>query len=125
VKKLKKRTNNMKDFYKKLRNGEIKINDKTQLTDNEWLAFAVYYEFTRFVDWQNMAYHLEQTIEDEKDSCARIICFYANHFCPNKQNEEKKFTIENPKTIELIKQYASDYQDFDIELDDDLNEKTE
>ena len=58
----------MKDFYKKLRNGEIKINDKTQLTDNEWLAFAVYYEFTRFVDWQNMAYHLEQTIEDEKDS---------------------------------------------------------
>lgn len=116
----------MKDFYKKLRNGEIKINDKTQLTDNEWLAFAVYYEFTRFVDWQNMAYHLEQTIEDEKDSCARIICFYANHFCPNKQNEEKKFTIENPETIELIKQYASDYQDFDIELDDeDSNEKTE
>lgn len=116
----------MKDFYKKLRNGEIKINDKTQFTDNEWLAFAVYYEFTRFVDWQNMAYHLEQTIEDEKDSCARIICFYANHFCPNKQNEEKKFTIENPKTIELIKQYASDYQDFDIELDDeDSNEKTE
>lgn len=116
----------MKDFYKKLRNGEIKIDDKTQLTDNEWLAFAVYYEFTRFVDWQNMAYHLAQTIEDEKDSCARIICFYANHFYPNKQNEEKKFTIESPKTIELIKQYASDYQDFDIELDDeDLNEKTE
>ena len=112
----------MKDFYKKLRNCEIKIDDKTQLTDNEWLAFAVYYEFTRFVDWQNMAYHLEQTIEDGKDSCARIICFYANHFCPNKQNEEKKFTIENPKTRELIKQYASDYQDFDIELD---NEKTE
>jgi hypothetical protein len=70
-----------------------------------------------------MAYHLEQTIEDKKDSCASLICFYANHFCPNKQNEEKKFTIENPKTIELIKQYASDYQDFDIELDDDLNEK--
>ena len=116
----------MKDFYKKLHNGEIKINDKTQLTDNEWLAFAVYYEFTRFVDWQNMAYHLEQTINDEEGSCARIICFYANHFCPNKQNEEKKFTIENPKTIDLIKQYASDYQDFDIELDDeDLNEKTE
>lgn len=115
----------MKDFYKKLRKGEIKIDDKTQLTDNEWLAFAVYYEFTRFVDWQNMAYYLEQTIEDKKDSCARIICFYANHFCPNKQNEEKKFTIENPKTMELIKQYASDYQDFDIELDDDLNEKTE
>lgn len=106
----------MKDFYKKLRNGEIKINDKTQLTDNEWLAFAVYYEFTRFVDWQNMAYHLEQTIDDKEDSCARIICFYTNHFYPNKQNKEKKFTIESPKTIELIKQYASDYQDFDIEL---------
>ena len=116
----------MLEFYKKLHNGEIKIGENTQLTDNEWLAFAVYYEFCRFVDWQNMAYHLEQTIEDEKDSCARIICFYANHFCPNKQNEEKKFTIESPKTIELIKQYASDYQDFDIELDDeDLNEKTE
>ena len=116
----------MKDFYKKLRKGEIKIDDKTQLTDNEWLAFAVYYEFTRFVDWQNMAYHLEQTINDEKDSCARIICFYANHFCPNKQNEEKKFTLESSETRELIKQYASDYQDFDIELDDDdLNEKTE
>ena len=122
----------MKDFYKKLRKGEIKIDDKTQLTDNEWLAFAVYYEFTRFVDWQNMAYHLEQTIEEGKDSCARIICFYANHFynSPNKQNEEtnkeKKFTLESSKTRELIKQYASDYQDFDIELDDeDLNEKTE
>lgn len=115
----------MKDFYKKLHNGEIKIDDKTQLTDNEQLAFAVYYEFSRFVDWQNMAYHLGQTIEGEEGGCARIICFYANHFCPNKQNEEKKFTIENPKTIELIKQYASDYQDFDIELDDDLNEKTE
>ena len=116
----------MKEFYKKLHNGEIKIGENTQLTDNEWLAFAVYYEFTRFVDWQNMAYHLEQTIDDGKDSCARIICFYANHFCPNKQNEEKKFTIENPKTIELIKQYAKDYQDFDIELDyEDLNEKKE
>ena len=39
------------------------------------------------------------------------------------KTKRKKFTIENPKTIELIKQYASDYQDFDIELDDDLNEK--
>lgn len=122
----------MKDFYKKLRNGEIKINDKTQLTDNEWLAFAVYYKFTRFVDWQNMVYHLEQTIDGEDDGCAASICFYANHFynSPNKQNEEtnkeKKFTLKNSKIKELIKQYAKDYQDFDIELDDeDLNEKTE
>lgn len=115
----------MKDFYKKLRNGEIKINNKTQLTDNELLAFAVYYKFTRFVDWQNMAYHLWQTINEEDDSCAGSICFYANYFYNkvHKQNEEinkeKKFTLESSKTRELIKQYASDYVDFDIELDDE------
>lgn len=122
----------MKDFYKKLHNGEIKINDKTQLTDNEWLAFAVYYEFCRFVDWQNMAYHLEQTIEGEEGGCSRIICFYANYFYDkaHKQNDDtnkkKKFTLKSSKTREFIKQYASDYLDFDIELDyEDLNEKTE
>jgi hypothetical protein len=122
----------MLEFYKKLHNGEIKIGENTQLTDNEWLAFAVYYEFSRFVDWQNMAYHLEQTINGEDGGCARIICFYANHFynSPNKQNEEtnkkKKFTLKSPKTRELIRQYACDYLDFDIELDyEDLNEKTE
>ena len=115
----------MKDFYKKLHNGEIKIDDKTQLTDNEWLAFAVYYEFSRFVDWQNMVYHLDQTIEGEEGGCARIICFYANWFYDkvHKQNDDtnkkKKFSLKSSKTRELIKQYASDYQDFDISLDDE------
>ena len=68
----------MLEFYKKLHNGEIKIGENTQLTDNEWLAFAVYYQFCRFVDWQNMAYHLNQTIDGESGGCSRIICFYAN-----------------------------------------------
>lgn len=110
----------MKDFYKKLYNGEIKIDDKTQLTDNEWLAFAVYYKFTRFVDWQNMAYYLWQTIEGGDDDCAGSICFYANHFYNriNKgTNKEKKFTLESSETRKLIKQYANDYCDFDVELD--------
>lgn len=121
----------MKDFYKKLHNGEIKIDDKTQLTDNEWLAFAVYYKFTGFVDWQNMAYYLGRTIYGEDNASAGAICFYANWFYnkAHKQNDDtnkkKKFTLKSSKTRELIKQYAKDYLDFDIELDDDLNEKTE
>ena len=89
----------MKVFYKKLHNGEIKIGKNTQLTDNEWLAFAVYYEFSRFVDWQNMAYHLDQTIEGEEGGCSRIICFYANYFYDkaHQQNDDtnKKKTIKN------------------------------
>lgn len=114
----------MKEFYKKLHNGEIKIDDNTQLTDNEWLAFAVYYKFTRFVDWQNMAYRLWQTINGEDDGCAGSICFYANCFYNkvHKQNDDtnkkKKFSLKSSKTSELIKQYASDYKDFDIELDE-------
>jgi hypothetical protein len=122
----------MKDFYKKLHNGEIKIDDKTQLTDNEWLGFAVYYNFTHYFDRQNMAYHLVQTIDSEEGGCARIICFYANWFYnkAHKQNDDtnkkKKFTLKSSKTRELIKQYARDYLDFDIELDyEDVNEKTE
>lgn len=121
----------MKDFYKKLHNGEIKIGENTQLTDNEWLAFAVYYEFCRFVDWQNMDYHIWQTIEGGNDGCARIICFYANYFYDkaHKQNDDtnkkKKFTLKSSKTRKLIKQYASDYFDFDMELySKALNEKT-
>lgn len=113
----------MLEFYKKLHNGEIKIGKNIQLTDNEWLAFAVYYEFCRFVDWQNMAYHLEQTIEGEEGGCSRIICFYANWFYDKahnqdpKTNKKKKFTLKSSKTRKLIKQYASDYLDFDIYLD--------
>lgn len=122
----------MKEFYKKLHNGEITIGKNTQLTDNEWLAFAVYYEFCRFVDWQNMVYHLNQTIEGEEGSCSRIIIFYANWFYDKAHeqnddtNKKKKFTLKSSRTRKLIKQYASDYLDFDIELDyEDLNEKTE
>lgn len=113
----------MKNFYKKLYNGEIKVDENTQLTDNEWLAFAVFYKFTRFVDWQNMAYYLWQTIEGGDDDCAGNICFYANYFYNsiNKQNKEtnneKKFTLESSETRKLIKQYASDYCDFDVDLD--------
>lgn len=111
----------MKEFYKKLHNGEIKIGENTQLTDNEWLAFAVYYEFYRFVDWQNMMYYLWQTMENEEDSCARTICVYANYFYDkaHKQNDDtnkkKKFTLKSSKTRELIKQYANDYCDFEGE----------
>lgn len=118
----------MKDFYKKLYNGEIKINDKTQFTDNEWLAFAVYYEFTRYVDWQNMVYHLNQTIDGEEGGCSRIICFYANYFYNkahkqnNDTNKKKKFSLKSSKIRELIKQYAGDYLSFDIELDCDSKE---
>lgn len=110
----------MVEFYKKIYNGEIKIDENTQLTDNEWLAFAVYYEFSRFVDWQNMVYHLDQTIKCEEGGCARIVCFYANWFYNkvHKQNDDvnkkKKFSLKSSKTRELIKQYASDYLDFDI-----------
>ena len=113
----------MKDFYKKLYNGEVKIDENTQLTDKEWLAFAVFYKFTRFVDWQNMAYYLWQTINEDDDSCASIICVYANYFYNkahkqnNDTNKEKKFTLESLETRELIKQYANDYCDFDVELD--------
>lgn len=113
----------MLEFYKKLHNGEIKIGENTQLTDNEWLAFAVYYEFTRFVDWQNMVYHLDQTIDGESGGCSRIICFYANYFYDkaHKQNDDtnkkKKFTLKSSKTRKLIKQYASDFLNFDIYLD--------
>ena len=110
----------MVEFYKKIYNGKIKIDENTQLTDNEWLAFAVYYEFIRFVDWQNMVYYLDQTIEGENCGCSRIICFYANYFYDkaHKQNDntnkKKKFSLKSSKTRELIKQYASDYLDFDI-----------
>ena len=113
----------MLEFYKKLHNGEIKIGENTQLTDNEWLAFAVYYEFCRFVDWQNMTYHLNQTIDGEEGGCSRIICFYANYFYDKAHkdsddtNKKKKFTLKSSKTRKLIKQYASDYLDFDINLD--------
>lgn len=115
----------MKVFYKKLYNGEIKIDENTQLTDNEWLAFGVYYKFTGFVDWQNMVYYLHQTIDGEDDGCARTICFYANYFYDkvhkqnNDTNKKKKFTLKSSKTRELIKQYASDYLDFDINLDNE------
>jgi hypothetical protein len=113
----------MKEFYEKLHNGEIEINENTQLTDDEWLAFAVYYKFTRFVDWQNMAYYLWQTINEDDDSCAGTICFYANYFYDkahkrnDSTNKKKKFSVKSAKTRELIKQYANDYKDFDIELD--------
>ena len=113
----------MLEFYKKLHNGEIKIDDKTQLTDNEWLAFAVYYKFTGFVDWQNMAYYLGRTIDGEDNGCAATIYFYANYFYDkaHKQNDDtnkkKKFTLKSSKTRELIKQYAIDYSDFDVSLD--------
>lgn len=112
----------MVEFYKKIYNGKIKIDENTQLTDNEWLAFAVFYKFTRFVDWQNMVYYLNQTIDGEKDSCARIICVYANYFYDkaHKQNDDtnkKKFSLKSSKTRELIKQYVNDYLDFDIHLD--------
>lgn len=113
----------MLEFYKKLHNSEIKIGDKTQLTDNEWLAFGVYYKFTGFVDWQNMVYYLGQTIDGEDNGCAATICFYANYFYDkaHKQNDDtnkkKKFTLKSSKTRELIKQYARDYLDFDVSLD--------
>jgi len=121
----------MKDFYKKLYNGEVKIDENTQLTDNEWLAFAVFYKFTRFVDWQNMSYYLWQTVEGGNDDCASNICFYANYFYNKAHNQnddankKKKFTLKSSITRKLIKQYVSDFCDFDVESDcDDRSKET-